>query len=136
MREAVKIPLIVNGDVMGGWSAREAMEKSGADGVMVGRAAYGRPWLVAQIMAEMDGKIYIPPTGAALRDVMISHYEDMLSYHGMAKGIGLARKHLGWYVQDFSKSEIFRANINQMHDPEEVKAAIAAFFEDETAIAA
>lgn len=136
VREAVKIPLIVNGDVTSGPAACEAMEKSGADGVMIGRAAYGRPWLVAQIMAEMDGKTYSAPKGEALCDVMISHYEDMLSHHGLVKGIGLARKHLGWYVQDFHGSENFRATINQMHDPAAVKAEIVKFFKHEMEMAA
>jgi tRNA-dihydrouridine synthase B len=95
----VTIPVIANGDITGTEAAKSALQKSNADGVMVGRGAQGRPWLLAQINAELSGNTPEPaPSGAALTEIAASHYEDTLIFYGKDLGSRVARKHLGWYM--------------------------------------
>ncbi|MGE0231655.1 MAG: tRNA dihydrouridine synthase DusB [Flavobacteriaceae bacterium] len=98
VRQTVSVPLIVNGDIGCSSDAREAMASSGADGVMVGRAAYGRPWLTAQIEAELAGREAQAPAADQLADAIARHYEAMLDHYGLAVGLRAARKHIGWYL--------------------------------------
>lgn len=99
VRAAVAIPVIANGDIVDAASAARALAQSGADGVMVGRAARGQPWLLAQIAAGLAGTAPPPrPEGAALADLVEQHYQDMLGFYGRDLGLKVARKHLGWYL--------------------------------------
>src|SRR6056297_2704890 len=99
VKQAVSIPVVANGDIVDGASAQRALEQSGADGVMIGRGAQGRPWLLAQVAAEIYGtpapKV---PQGAELADLVAGHYEAMLGFYGIDLGGRAARKHLGWYM--------------------------------------
>ena len=98
--QAVRIPVIANGDITDSASAREAMDRSGADGVMVGRGAQGRPWALAQIAHDLFGAPAPQiPHGAALAQMIVDHYEAMLSFYGLDLGLRVARKHLGWYLE-------------------------------------
>ena len=98
--QAVRIPVIANGDITDSASAREAMDRSGADGVMVGRGAQGRPWALAQIAHDLfDAPPPQIPHGAALAQMIVDHYEAMLSFYGLDLGLRVARKHLGWYLE-------------------------------------
>uniref|UniRef100_UPI003BABCA0E tRNA dihydrouridine synthase DusB n=1 Tax=Stappia sp. TaxID=1870903 RepID=UPI003BABCA0E len=97
VRERLTIPLVANGDCAGADDAREMMTRSGADAVMIGRAAYGRPWLVGQIGAALAGReIMATPRGTALGDIVCEHVEMMLEHYGSARGLLLARKHIAW----------------------------------------
>ncbi|MFX0544566.1 tRNA dihydrouridine synthase DusB [Roseovarius sp. S1116L3] len=100
VRDAVRIPVIANGDIVDAASARQALAASGADGVMVGRGAQGRPWALAEVAHRLAGapapRI---PQGAALADMICAHYEAMLDFYGTALGGRVARKHLGWYLE-------------------------------------
>lgn len=99
VKEAVRIPVIANGDIVDAATARQALDQSGADGVMVGRGAEGAPWVLAEIAAALYGTpAPVVPEGAALVDLMSAHYEDMLAFYGAALGVKVARKHLGWYL--------------------------------------
>jgi len=98
--QAVRIPVIANGDITDSASAREAIDRSGADGVMVGRGAQGRPWALAQIAHDLFGAPAPQiPHGAALAQMIVDHYEAMLSFYGLDLGLRVARKHLGWYLE-------------------------------------
>jgi len=99
VKAAVRVPVLANGDIVDGPSARRALEQSGADGVMIGRGAQGRPWLLAQVAAELYGTPAPEvPIGAALADLVAGHYEAMLGFYGVDLGGRVARKHLGWYM--------------------------------------
>jgi len=99
VRDAVALPVVVNGDIASAADARAALAASGADAVMVGRAARGRPWLPAQIAAALAGLPVPPaPRGAALAALVAGHHEAMLSFYGTALGARVARKHLGWFM--------------------------------------
>ncbi len=99
VKEAVKIPVIANGDITSPASARRALGASAADGVMVGRAIQGRPWLLAEIAAQLHGApAPAVPSPSGLAEMASAHYEDMLSFYGSTLGPRVARKHLGWYM--------------------------------------
>lgn len=98
VREATRLPLVVNGDIVDVATAREALRRSGADAVMVGRASYGAPWLPGQIGAELAGdRPILRPVGSDLAAFVCRHYEAILSHYGIELGVRNARKHLGWY---------------------------------------
>ncbi|WP_227751458.1 tRNA dihydrouridine synthase DusB [Tabrizicola oligotrophica] len=99
VKAAVAIPVIVNGDIIDAASAAQALARSGADGVMVGRGAEGAPWALGEIAHALYGRPKPEvPQGAALADLMSAHYEDMLAFYGTPLGVKVARKHLGWYL--------------------------------------
>ena len=123
--QAVAIPVIANGDITGPASARRALALSGAAGVMVGRGAQGRPWLLAQIAAELYGTAPPEvPQGAALVDLVAAHYEAILGFYGIDLGLRIARKHLGWYVDAAAGAPEFRARLMRETDPAVVLAAL------------
>ncbi|MWP36719.1 tRNA dihydrouridine synthase DusB [Rhodobacter sphaeroides] len=98
--EAVSVPVVANGDITGPEEAQAAMAASGAAGVMVGRGAQGRPWLLGQVASALDGRAAPDvPEGEALADLVVAHYEEMLSFYGRDLGLRVARKHLNWYLE-------------------------------------
>lgn len=100
VRAAISVPLVVNGDIDGAASAQTALAASGADGVMIGRAACGRPWLVGDVGRALRGEPPVAaPEGVLLGDLVAEHYETMLAHHGTKVGLKAARKHLAWYVE-------------------------------------
>lgn len=136
VKQAVTVPLIANGDITDAARAREALALSGADGVMVGRGAQGRPWLLAQIAAELYGTPAPQvPQGAALADLIAGHYEDMLSFYGLDLGVKVARKHLGWYLEAAGRVA-HRSGLLTAEDPATVLSLIRAAFADSDRCAA
>lgn len=112
VKNAVTIPVIANGDITSIKTAREALELSGADGVMVGRGAQGRPWFLAEIGAALfGGPVPKIPKDAALVDMVATHYKDMLSFYGADLGGRVARKHLGWYMDEAQTPRALRRKI-------------------------
>ena len=112
VKQAVRIPVIANGDIVDAATARKAMNLSGADGVMIGRGAQGRPWVLAQIAAEVWGTPAPQvPQGKALADMVGEHYEDMLRFYGPELGNRVARKHLGWYLDGAGTGAALRKQV-------------------------
>ncbi|MBE7185521.1 MAG: tRNA dihydrouridine synthase DusB [Methylobacterium mesophilicum] len=124
VREAVTVPLVANGDVASAEDAQAILEQSGADAVMVGRAAYGAPWLPGEIAGDRQR------APAAMADYVVDHYHDMLRFHGEPKGLRQARKHLGWYLDRHvpTASPELRSRIMTSLDPFEVAASLRAAF--------
>jgi len=130
VKDAVSLPVIANGDIVDFESGKRALEESGANGVMVGRGSYGRPWFLAQLTHYLKTGEKMPdPSLEVQRDVVLEHYDHMLSHYGEATGIMIARKHIGWYSAGLFDSSTFRQKINTMTDANAVKQAIAEYYD-------
>lgn len=129
VKKAVRIPVIGNGDVKSGEDAARMLQVSGADGVMVGRGAYGRPWLTTKIDHYLRTGKHLPdPTLFEQMQTLLTHYEDMLLCYGRDIGMRAARKHVGWYSKGLPGSAEFRASVMRVADAETVKAMIREFY--------
>ncbi len=129
VREATRLPLVVNGDIESCADARAALEASGADGVMIGRGAQGRPWLLGQVGAYLTEGVRPADPGPAERHAVLrDHFEGILSHYGTYKGLRVARKHVAWAVHGLPGANAFRDAFNTEDDADRAAALIDAFY--------
>jgi tRNA-dihydrouridine synthase B len=129
IKQRVKIPVFANGDIKTPQQAAEVLEKTGADGVMIGRAALGQPWLFAAINAWLDKKVLLkPPSIIEQRDIILAHLNGLHELYGSTTGVRVARKHLTWYCQYIEGAEEFRTAFVRIDSVEQQLQTTIDFF--------
>lgn len=134
VKDAVSIPVIANGDIVDGASARAALETSGADGVMVGRGVYGRPWIAAQLEAELDGRTFEAPDAPQRLAIALAHLRESLEFYGERLGLRIFRKHLAAYIEsapwpaDPQARREARAALCRLEDARSVEGGLRALW--------
>ena len=130
VKRAVSIPVVANGDITCAADAARCLAVSGADGVMIGRASYGRPWLLAQIGAFLRTGVAPPdPPPSARFEIALEHFEAMLIHYGTDHGLCAARKHIGWYSKGLPGAAEFRSEVNRLTTPDAVRERMRSFFQ-------
>ena len=130
VKSAVKIPVIANGDIKTFEDGLNAMKLSGADGIMIGRGVYGKPWIIQDFLEFFEGKREKPSefSKEEIGKLALEQFVEMIEFYGEQTASPLARKHLGWYSAGFSGSAIFRGKINMLNDANSIIEEIKHFF--------
>jgi tRNA-dihydrouridine synthase B len=130
VKQSVAIPVVANGDITTPEKAKFVLDYTGADAVMIGRAAQGRPWIFREIAHFLaTGEHLPPPEVAEIREVLVGHLHDLYSFYGVERGVRVARKHISWYTKGLKNSAVFRARMNTLEGAELQLAAVAEFFD-------
>lgn len=130
VKAAVRVPVVANGDIDSPHKAAEVLAYTGADALMIGRAAQGRPWIFREIGHYLStGTLLAPPLVAEVRRLLLEHLQDHYALYGEFTGVRSARKHIGWYVKGLPDGEAFRTRINGLEDSAAQTAAVADYFD-------
>ncbi|KQP43958.1 tRNA dihydrouridine synthase DusB [Pseudorhodoferax sp. Leaf274] len=131
VKAAVRVPVVANGDIATPEQARAVLAATGADAVMIGRAAQGRPWIFREVAHFLaTGEHLAPPLVAEVRRLLLDHLAEHYALYGEYTGVRSARKHIGWYVRQLPGGEDFRQRMNRLEQPDEQLAAVAAFMDE------
>jgi len=130
VKQSVRIPVVANGDITTPEKAKFVLDYTGADAVMIGRAAQGRPWIFREIeyFLQTGGKLAPPPV-EEIREVLVGHLHDLYGFYGYERGSRVARKHISWYTKGLRNSAVFRARMNTLDDAQAQLAAVKEFFD-------
>ena len=132
VKDAVRIPIIANGDITTPEKAKYVLEHTGADAVMIGRAAQGRPWLFREIEHFLNtGTHLLSPQVGEIHQVLVEHLADLYDFYGEHTGLRVARKHISWYTKGLVGSAVFRHRMNQLESVDEQMRAVGDFFEEQ-----
>lgn len=130
IKAAVRIPVFANGDVDSPRKARQVLDATRADAVMIGRAAQGRPWIFGEIAHYLGaGETLAPPTPREVRDILLGHLADLYAFYGEMQGVRIARKHLGWYAKHRPENAAFRTVMNRAENPHEQQRLTREYFD-------
>jgi tRNA-dihydrouridine synthase B len=130
VKAAMRIPVVANGDITSPEKAREVLQATGADALMIGRAAQGRPWIFREIAHYLaTGEHLAPPLVAEVRRALLEHLQDHYGLYGEYTGVRSARKHIGWYVRSLPGGDIFREQMNLLESSEQQMAAVAHYLD-------
>ncbi len=130
IKQALRIPVVANGDIDSPEKAQEVLRRTGADAVMIGRAAQGRPWIFREIAHFLaTGEHLAQPLVAEVRRLLLAHLQEHYDLYGERTGVRSARKHIGWYVRDLPGAEAFRQHMNGLNDTVAQQAAVTDFFD-------
>lgn len=129
VKEAVSIPVLGNGDVVDGKSAKAMLTETGCDGILIGRAVRGNPWIFAQINAYLEGKEYCPPTMEEIKNTILRHGQLQLQYKGEYTAVREMRKHIAWYSSGMPHSARLRGQINEMDTMESLSETVEKLFQ-------
>ncbi len=129
VKQQVSIPVFANGDITSALKARDVLTHTGADGLLIGRGAQGRPWIFREILYFLETGRHLPlPPLDEVETVLSGHLEELHSFYGLPMGVRIARKHVGWYLQSHDEDKQFRKRFNAIDDPLEQKESIQQYF--------
>jgi tRNA-dihydrouridine synthase B len=130
VKASVRIPVIANGDIHSAQKAQAVLQATGADAVMIGRAAQGRPWIFRQINHYLNsGTLLAEPSTLEVRDLLLEHIDALHDFYGEYTGVRVARKHIGWYIKTLPGADVFRQTINQMESVDDQLAEVHRLFD-------
>jgi len=137
VKSAVSIPVIANGDINSAEKAREVLQLTGADGLMIGRAAQGNPWIFRQIKHYLaENTLLSPPSNEEICQVLSDHLQNLYAFYGELSGVRIARKHIGWYIKNRHGAETFRTQVNQVDDADTQLKLVTDFFNSQRSLIA
>jgi tRNA-dihydrouridine synthase B len=132
IKQAVGIPVLANGDIDSPAKALRVVRATGVDGVMIGRAAQGRPWIFREIEAALAGlPVPVEPSPGDARDIICAHLRDLYGFYGVEAGVRIARKHIGWYCRERPQAQAFRQSVMQVDSAEGQLAAVREYFAEQ-----
>ena len=130
IKAAIRIPVFANGDIDSPAKAKFVLDRTGADAVMIGRAAQGRPWIFREVAHFLaTGETLAEPSPREVRDILLGHLDDLYAFYGEPQGVRIARKHLGWYAKDRPENAAFRAVANRAESAREQQALVRDYFD-------
>ncbi len=132
VQKIVKIPIIANGDIDTPQKAKQVLDYTGADAVMIGRASQGNPWIFKEINHYLKtGKLLEPPTLSEMKEVLLEHLEEHYQFYGAHTGVRTARKHIAWYLSRFQRSDTLRRHLNTIESCQQQSLALAEWFDQQ-----